>query len=143
MLRSLLDRLKILVIPRLAFILTFVVICILAAMVVGNHLGQKRILFISLFPMVIITWTIERFAVIQIEDGTAAALRTTASTVLVAVLAYYVMGYQPLKAYLFAFPELLFGILALLLLLGRYTGIRLTELWRFRHFQIGTGKNQP
>jgi hypothetical protein len=33
---------------------------------------------------------------------------------------------------IFVFPELLLAILALTLLLGRYTGYRLTELWRFR-----------
>jgi hypothetical protein len=33
---------------------------------------------------------------------------------------------------IFVFPELLLVILALALLLGRYTGYRLTELWRFR-----------
>ena len=33
--------------------------------------------------------------------------------------------------FLYAFPELLLVIMALLLLLGRYTGFRLTELWRF------------
>jgi hypothetical protein len=30
------------------------------------------------------------------------------------------------------FPELLLIVLAVTLLLGRYTGYRLTELWRFR-----------
>jgi len=32
----------------------------------------------------------------------------------------------------FVFPELLLIVLAANLLLGRYTGYRLTELWRFR-----------
>ena len=35
---------------------------------------------------------------------------------------------------LLKFPELHFFTIALLILLGRYTGYRLTELWRFREF---------
>jgi hypothetical protein len=34
---------------------------------------------------------------------------------------------------MFVFPELLLVVLAITLLLGRYTGYRLSELWRFRH----------
>lgn len=40
---------------------------------------------------------------------------------------------QPQLQYLlFVFPELLLVVLAVILLLGRYTGYRLSELWRFR-----------
>ncbi|MBI4550115.1 MAG: hypothetical protein HY714_04240, partial [Candidatus Omnitrophica bacterium] len=131
-LRMVLDHLKILVIPRLAIIVTLVIVFILAMMIVGFHFGLQKILFISMFPMIIMTWTIERFSVIQIEDGTVAALRSALGTTMVSIAAYYVMGLHVLRSYLFAFPELLLVIMALLLLLGRYTGLRLTELWRFR-----------
>jgi hypothetical protein len=131
-LRMLLDHLKILVIPRLSIVVTLVIIFVLAMMIVGFHFGLQRILFISMFPMIIMTWTIERFSVIQIEDGTVAALRSALGTTVVSIAAYYVMALHVLRSYLFAFPELLLVIMALLLLLGRYTGIRFTELWRFR-----------
>lgn len=132
--RTLLDRLKILMIPRLSFIVTIVIMIVLAMMVIFYHFGQQRILFVSLFPMIILTWTIERFSVLQIEDGTSAALRAGLGTAVVAAAAYYLMKIRMLRLYLFAFPELLLIVLALLLVLGRYTGIRLAELWRFREF---------
>lgn len=135
LLRMILDHFKILVIPRLSIIVTLVVIFVLAIMVTGFHYGEQSILNISLFPMIIMTWTIERFSVIQIEDGTKAALKTAFGTTLVAIVAYYVMGRHVLRSYLFAFPELLLTIMAILLILGRYTGIRLTEIWRFREFR--------
>ncbi len=132
--RTLLDRLKILVIPRLSILVTMVIIMTLSFMIVGFHLGQQRMLYISFFPMVIMTWIIERFSILQIEDGTKEALKVSLGTMVVAVAAYYVMGLYVLRTYLFAFPELLLIIMALLLLLGRYTGIRVIELWRFREF---------
>ncbi len=132
--RSFLDKLKILVIPRLSIIVTLVVILVLVMVVVFYHLGIHRILFITLFPMIIMTWTIERFSVIQIEDGTKAAFQAALGTALVAAAAYYLMEIKILRVYLFAFPELLLVIMAIMLLLGRYTGIRLAEFWRFREF---------
>jgi hypothetical protein len=36
---------------------------------------------------------------------------------------------------IFVFPELLFVVIALSLLLGRYNGYKLIEFWRFRQMQ--------
>ncbi len=130
--RRLLDYLKILIIPKLAILVTMVVIVLLSIMMLSVHLDQKKMLYVSVFPIIIMTWMTERFSILQIEDGTAAAFKSSLGTMIVAVAAYYVMEIRVLRAYLFAFPELLILNIALLLLLGRYTGIRLVELWRFR-----------
>ena len=78
------------------------------------------------------TWIIERFSVLEIEDGTKVALKAPLDTAIAASAAYFVAGLQIVRTYLYIFPELLLVIMALLLLMGRYTGIRLTEYWRFR-----------
>ena len=66
------------------------------------------------------------------EVGPADALVQGAGSLLVAVLAYCVMTLRGLQHLLFVFPELLLVVLALTLVFGRYTGYRLSELWRFR-----------
>jgi len=50
----------------------------------------------------------------------------------VAALAFAIMSDSVLRHMVFVFPELLLIVLAANLLLGRYTGYRLTEVWRFR-----------
>ena len=50
---------------------------------------------------------------------------------LAAVIAYFAMSYQPLQYLIFAFPELLLVILAVILWFGQYRGYRLMELFRF------------
>ena len=50
----------------------------------------------------------------------------------VASLAYLVMTWAPLEHLVFVFPELLLVLLGCTLLLGRYSGYRLLELFRFR-----------
>ena len=49
-----------------------------------------------------------------------------------AVFAFLTMSNGYLEHLAFVFPELLLVVLAATLLLGRYTGYRLTEFWRFR-----------
>lgn len=132
LLRKLLDQMKILVIPRLAIVLTMVVISVLTMMIIGYHLNERQIIYISLFPMVIMTWTVERFSVMEIEDGTMTALKTALGSIVISIITFWVFDMTLVRTYLFAFPEFLFIIMALLLLMGRYTGIRVFELWRFR-----------
>jgi len=142
LLRKLLDALKILVIPRISLVVTIVVLMAVGIMLGGNFLGEKRLLHISLFPMIIITWTIERFSVLQIEDGTLSALKTAGGTVIVALAAYFLMSLPDMRFYLFTFPEILLAVIGLLLLFGRYTGLRLSELWRFRELRKVHSENK-
>jgi hypothetical protein len=130
--RNILDHLKILVIPRISIIVTTVVMMTVGLMMVGFVLGIQKVLYIALFPMIITTWIIERFSVLQVEDGTKNALIAMLGTVVVSAIAYYTMGITVLRTYLFTFPELLLVVVALLLLLGRYTGLRVTEILRFK-----------
>jgi hypothetical protein len=47
------------------------------------------------------------------------------------------MGLAWLEHLVFTFPELLFVVLAFVVLAGRYTGYRLTELQRFKALRGG------
>ena len=132
LLRIYLDRHKVLFIPRLSMVLTSMVLLVLILMVFSYHLGVQRTLHFSFFPMIILTWTIERFSIAHIEDGLKTALITAAGTALASAIIYGVMQVHTILFYLFSFPELLLVIMALLFFIGQYTGYRLTELWRFR-----------
>lgn len=132
MVRFYLDRLRLLVVPRLAAILTVVVMLMAMVSVISNTLGFERGLSVALFPMVILTMTIERMTVVWEEQGSTEAMRQGMGSLLVASLAHIVMSFSELRHVVLVFPELLLVLLAVMLLLGRYTGYRLTELVRFR-----------
>ena len=130
--RFYLDRLKLLLVPRLASVLIIVVL-LMAALSVFSHLfGIERGLSVALFPMVIMTMTIERMSIVWEERGRNEALRQGLGSLFVAAIAYLFMTIKLVEHLVFVFPKLLLVILAMTLLLGRYTGYRLTELWRFR-----------
>lgn len=130
--RFYLERLRLLVVPRLAAILTVVVLLMAMISVISNMFGIERGLSVALFPMVILTMTIERMTVVWEEQGSSEAIRQGVGSLFVASIAHLVMSIGELKHLVFTFPELLLIILAMLLLLGRYSGYRLTELLRFR-----------
>ena len=100
--------------------------------IVSHKMGMESGLSVALFPMVIIAMTIERMSVVWEERGPADAIRGGTGSLIVAALAYMAMGMQWLEHIITSFPELLLIVLAIVLLLGRYTGYRLTELVRFK-----------
>jgi len=130
--RFLLDRLRLLLVPRLSAVLIVVVILMLFISMTSHRMGMEMGLSVALFPMVIIAMTIERMSVVWEERGAADAIRAGLGSLLVAVVAYIFMGMAWLEHLIFTFPELLLVILALVMFMGRYTGYRLTELRRFK-----------
>ncbi|MBT8115936.1 MAG: UUP1 family membrane protein, partial [Arenicella sp.] len=129
--RFYLEKLHLLLAPRLAAVLTVVVILMLMISILSHRLDLETGLSIALFPMVILTMVIERMSIVWEERGPATAVKEGVGSLLVAMVAYFVMSIDQLEHLLFVFPELLLVLLGICLLLGQYTGYRLTELARF------------
>jgi hypothetical protein len=132
--RSFLDKLHLLLVPRLSVILTLVIACFTLLALVGNKLGLRELMAVGLIPFVILTMTIERFFILIEESGAREALLTAAGSVAVAIIAYRIISWEPLQLTFFVYPELILTVAALQILVGRYTGYRLSELYRFRSF---------
>ncbi len=130
--RVYLEQLKLLLVPRLASLLIVVVLMMALVSVLTHKLGLERGLSVALFPMVIITMTIERMSIVWDERGAAEAMQQGFGSLLTAVLAYLLMFNVWTEHLVFVFPELLLILLASTLLLGRYSGYRLLELRRFK-----------
>lgn len=130
--RLYLAHLKLLVVPRLAAILIVVIWLMAIFSILTHKLGLERGLSVALFPMVILTMTIERMSIVWEELGAYQTLKQGAWSIAAAVLAYLVMTISIIEHVVFVFPELLLILLAGTIWLGRYSGFRLVELPRFK-----------
>jgi hypothetical protein len=136
--RSWFHKLQLLMVPRLAAVLTIVVMLIGVITLMAENLGIRLGLSIALFPIVILTMTIERMSVMWDESGSKDAIKIGMGSLICAIFSYFVMTEPLLVHLIFTFPELLLIVLALCILLGRYNGYKLTEYRRFKklHQQI-------
>ena len=130
--RFYLERLRLLLVPRLAAVVTIVVLLMTAISIISDQIGAETGLSVSLFPMVIISMVIERMSVVWEERGGVKAVREGLGTLAIAALTYLVMSLDILAYWVTVFPEINLIVLALIITLGRYTGFRLSELTRFR-----------
>ena len=129
------DRLKLLLVPRLSVVVTVLVIILAIGSTVGQHFGVYRIMAVALFPMVIMTMTIERLSILIMERGGVEALKVSLGTLVVSVCCYLAISAVFIQDFFLAFPEVLFALIAVQILIGRYTGYRLTEYFRFGNFR--------
>jgi hypothetical protein len=132
MFRSALTSLRLLLMPRLASVLVITIGIMLTISLVSAKLGIEQGLSIALFPMVILTMTIERMSIVWEERGPVTAIKEFVGSLVVAVAGYYAMTEPHLVYLMSTFPELLLVVLAACLCFGAYTGYRLSEILRFR-----------
>ena len=137
--RAMLERLKLLMVPRLSVMLTVVVLCLVMAVSILDHLGLTPSARAVIFPLVIITMLLERFYICREEDGAKTAWKLLGGTVAVASCCLLILAWQELGRTFLSFPELELLVASVLLLIGRYSGYRLTELIRFRDLALPTG----
>src|SRR5690554_104286 len=131
-LRSYLEHLKLQMLPRLSIVLTFVVIIIAVISLFSHKLGIERALSVSLFPMVILTMTIERLSINWEERGGGHSFKVALGTLVAATLSHMLMTIPELTYFVFTFPAILLVLVGFMLAMGRYRGYRLTELMRFK-----------
>ncbi|MBK1878971.1 inactive transglutaminase family protein [Pelagicoccus mobilis] len=140
--RSYLSKLNLLLVPRIS-VGIIVVIFIMAAMsIISFKMGLETGMRVTFFPMIIIAWTIERMSIAAEEQGIREVLIQLGGSLFVAVIVYLTMSNKHITHFMYAFPEANLIILGIILLLGVYTGYRLTELHRFQPLVENTKKGE-
>ncbi len=130
-LRSYLSRLNLLMVARISTLIVLVIFLTSLISIIGHKLGFNLGLTITFFPMIIISWTIERMSILWEEEGSREVLIQGLGSLSVAILTYLCMRMAIVRHLTFNFPELHLVLLAVILLMGQYTGYKLSELKRF------------
>lgn len=131
LIRTLLSRFNLLLVPRISSVVIFVILIIQFFTVWGYDAKINIASSALFFPIIIMAWIIERASITWEEEGTKNALTEMFYTVLVGIIVYFVVANEFIRHIMFAFNELNLVILCIVMLLGTYTGYRLTELMRF------------
>lgn len=132
--RSYLSQLNLLLIARISAVIITVIILIAAISVIAYQMGLSEGLKITFFPMVILSWTIERMSILWEEEGPQEVVVQSGGSLIVAVVTYMMLTNDLLRHLTFNFLGLQLVFMALVLMLGSYTGYRLLEFRRFKPF---------
>lgn len=130
--RRLLEGLRLLVVPRISFLLCVTILCVVGLALAGEGLGTRDFFAGVVFPIIVLTMVIERFSLVMAEEGVTEALRRTGHSMLIAVAVYPLFRSTRAEHLMFGFPELVLVVMGLLVFIGGYMGFRLTDFMRFR-----------
>ncbi len=117
--------------PKVGLLLLFISTFSLIIMHFAISNGLTTILNISLFPIVVIAITSERFMKKISEDGSIEAVKLMMQTLIVASLCFLVIQSKFLQSFLLTFPEMYAFVAVALMFSGKWIGIRLLEYNRF------------
>ena len=131
LIRALMSKFNLLLVPRISAVVIFVILIMQALTILGFRFSLDIALSAVFFPIIIMAWIIERASIIWEEDGAKNACREIFNSLLVAIITYFIVCNDYIRHVMYVFNELNIVILFIVMLLGTYTGYRLTELRRF------------
>lgn len=130
--RSWLSRLNLLLVARISAVIITVIGLIGFISFFTFKIGLTEGVKITFFPMIILSWTIERMSILWEEEGYKEVLKQGGGSLFVAVVAYLSMSSVFIQHFTYNFLGLQLILLSLVLIMGNYTGFRLSELKRFK-----------
>ncbi|MDA1168914.1 MAG: PKD domain-containing protein [bacterium] len=125
-------KLRLLYLPRMALVLTGVSLAILLVFGLGIATDNNALASFSIFPILILTLLAEEFIALQFKSGAKKALTVTAWTLALAIGCYFIVSWQIVRTLFVSYPEIVLLAIPINVLLGRWTGLRLTEYIRFK-----------
>lgn len=139
--RSWLSHLNLLLVARISAVIIVVIAIIGAISIITYKIGLTEGIKVTFFPMIILSWTIERMSILWEEEGYKEVLKQGGGSLFVAVCAFLAMDSLIIQHLTFNFLGLQLIILSIVLMMGNYTGFRLTELKRFKPLVVQMQNN--
>jgi len=135
--RYALKKLRLLYLPRVAINLTIVSFAVLFTLATAGYFGRTGFASTAIFPILVIIMLTEKFVTVQIEKGNRTAIILAIETLFIALIGYTILSpTTPIGEYIISFT-LLYPMIVLLIIpfnifIGKWTGLRLNEYFRFR-----------
>jgi len=131
--RFLMKKARIQYLPRMAIVLTGVSFSIFLMFFLGTYFKIEGLRVISIFPILMMILLTERFVAIQIERGQKMAILLVSETLVLAIVSYFIINSVYLRNILLSWPIASLCVIFLFnFALGKWTGFRITEYFRFR-----------
>ncbi|MBM3256468.1 MAG: hypothetical protein FJZ04_03320 [Candidatus Moranbacteria bacterium] len=130
--RFLLRNFQLLYMSRTAIMLSVVAVSVLALLAAGGSFQRTGLASVSIFPLLIIITIVEKFVLVQVEKGFRTAFFLALETILLAVICYFIVKWPAFQVLVLNYPFVVVLIVLLNIGLGKWTGLRFSEYYRFR-----------
>lgn len=118
---------------RMVLVLTTLGFSILLALFVASKLGIDNVANRPVFPMLLIIALGEEFIETLIKQGPKNAFVLYIETIVLSVVGYFLLISSTYQEFILEWPVVILLAILIVIGIGRWTGLRLTELLKFRN----------
>jgi hypothetical protein len=130
--RIILKRVRIMQLPKMALSIFVVAIFVFWALTVSASLRVLTVTQLSIFPILILILLGEKIVSLQLSRSTRETIQITIVTVGMGVMGFAILSFASLRSLILLYPEIILLLIPIDVVMGRYFGLRLTEIFRFR-----------
>jgi len=131
--RRMLKWLKLQYLPRMALMIWVLSMVVLGVLMMAPNLKLMELVNIGVFPILLVILLTEDFVGMQSRRGVKEAIKHLLQTMFLAIVSYFLLSWSWLQEWVLVRPEIsTLTMVAMLLLVGKYSGLRLLEYRRFR-----------
>ncbi|MFA6427042.1 MAG: 7TM domain-containing protein [Candidatus Magasanikbacteria bacterium] len=125
-------KIELLYLTKVALNLSFISLSFLILMVIMMWIGTTLPLSVAVFPLLVMSTLSEKFTATKSEEGLRAAIFGVIETLGVVIVSYYMIHWSSFNSLIISWPEFILVPLVLIILLGKFSGLRISEYIRFR-----------
>ncbi|OIP03715.1 hypothetical protein AUK18_01305 [Candidatus Beckwithbacteria bacterium CG2_30_44_31] len=131
--RKVTERLKLQYLPRMALMMWLVSAAVLAVLLGAVNINLGSLSAVSIFPILILMLLSENFIEVQTGKSRHEAVQVMIQTLVMAIIGAVILKTNWVQKLVLLNPEISLLVMALLdIYVGRYTGLRALEMWKFR-----------
>lgn len=126
-------KVKLQYLPRMALILWLVSASVLGILFLAPIIKNPGVANVSIFAVLILALLAEDFTKVQLGKSVKTAVILTSETLILSIVSFLFLTFKPLQEFALLNPETLLVSVGIFdFLLGKYSGLRVFEIWRFR-----------
>jgi hypothetical protein len=132
--RIIMRRISIMHYPKRSLSMLLLALTVFAALSVSIQLGIGNVQELSIFPILILTLLGDSIVSVQLHKSMREAFVIISVTIALGLFGYLLATLEGVRNILILYPEVVLIMIPINIVMGRYFGLRLSEVFRFHNF---------
>lgn len=118
--------------PKTSLIISTVSIILALSLILMEYFNLLEIEDVSIIGIILITIVSELFLNKFVKKNFAVSIKLATETIILSILCYLILILDPFQRIILNYPEIILFTIPINYLIGRYTGLRILEYFRFQ-----------
>lgn len=118
--------------PKMSILLSVVAIGLFGVLIVASYLNRGGFITVDILPLLLMITVSEQLISIYIKKGKKTAYLLTLGTLFISSLTYALIAWRWLQDMVLRYPYIVLIMLVVNLIIGKWTGLRLNEYFKFK-----------